>query len=158
MRSDFAINPFDTQLGNRYPTPQERAFLVNFLSLLATPIGSDKSYDGVPDMSGLIIDELFKNKADDGNPNVYATGIEDNIDGILEEIGFIQDAQTTWWEVTDALFMAGFTHEAMLTTTRHASISRCCLHLPIACYTRPVWKNHGPHWGTINPCICPHDF
>ncbi len=119
MRSDYAINPFDTQLGCRHPTPQERAFLVNFLSLLATPIGSDKTYDGVADMSGLIVDELYKNKADDGNPNVYAIGIEESIDDILEEIGFVQDSQTSWWEVTDALFMAGFTHEALL-AQRHA--------------------------------------
>lgn len=119
MRSDYAINPFDTQLGCRYPTPQERAFLVNFLSLLATPIGSDKAYDGISDMSGLVIDELYKNKADDGNPNTYAVGLEESIDGILEEIGFVQDSQTSWWEVTDALFMAGFTHEAML-AQRHA--------------------------------------
>ncbi len=92
---------------------------MNFLSLLATPIGSEKTYDGVADMAGLIIDELYKNKADDGNPNTFALGMEENIDGILEEIGFVQDDQTTWWEVTDALFMAGFTHEAML-AQRHA--------------------------------------
>ncbi len=119
MRADYAINPFDTQLGARYPTPQERAFLVNFLTLLATPVGTDRTYDGVADMSGLIIDELYKSFADDGNPNVYAAGIEDVVDGILEEIGFVRDAATTWWEVTDALFMAGFAHEAML-AQRHA--------------------------------------
>ncbi len=119
MRSEYAINPFDVQLGCRYPTPQERGFLVNFLTLLATPVGSDKTYDGVSDMAGLIIDELYKSIADDGNPNVYAKGIEEVIDGILEEIGFICDPQTTWWEVTDALFMAGFAHEAML-AQRHA--------------------------------------
>lgn len=119
MRSDYAINPFDTQLGCRYPTPQERSFLVNFLSLLATPIGSDKTYDGIADMSGLIVDELYKSLADDGNPHTYASGIEESVDGVLEEIGFVLDAQTTWWEVTDALFLAGFSHEAML-AQRHA--------------------------------------
>ena len=120
MRSDYAINPFDTQLGCRYPTPQERSFLVNFLTLLATPIGSDKAYDGVSDMAGLVVDELYKSVADDGKPNTYAVGIDENVDGVLEEIGFVQDQQTTWWEVTDALFMAGFTHEAML-AQRHAA-------------------------------------
>lgn len=119
MRSEYAINLFDTQLGCRYPTPQERAFLVNFLALLATPVGSDTPYDGVADMSGLIIDELYKTYADDANPNNYAAGIEEVVDGILEEIGFIKDDATTWWEVTDALFMAGFVHEAML-AQRHA--------------------------------------
>ncbi len=114
MRSEYAINPFDTQLGCRYPTPQERSFLVNFLALLATPVGSDKAYDGVSDMSGLIIDELYKNFADEGKANVYAAGMSEIVDGVLEEIGFVKDAKTTWWEITDALFMAGFAHEAML--------------------------------------------
>ena len=119
MRPDYAINPFDTQLGCRFPTPTERSFLVNFLTLLATPVNSEKTYDGVSDMSGLIIDELYKSLANEGNPNVYASGVEGVIDGILEEIGFVSDAQTTWWEITDALFVAGFSHEAML-AQRHA--------------------------------------
>jgi len=114
MRTDYAINPFDTQLGCRYPTPQERSFLVNFLTLLATPVGSDKAYDGVSDMSGLVIDELYKHFSDEGKANVYAPNMSDTIDGVLEEIGFVRDPNTTWWEVTDALFVAGFSHEALL--------------------------------------------
>lgn len=114
MRTDYAINPFDTQLGCRFPTPMERSFLVNFLSLLATPVGNDKAYDGVADMAGLLIDELYRAFSDEGKPNVYAVGMEETVDGILEEIGFVKDPQTTWWEVTDALFVAGFSHEAML--------------------------------------------
>ena len=114
MRAEYAINPFDTQLGCRVPTPQERSFLVNFLTLLATPVGSEKTYDGVSDMSGLIVDELYKAFSDDGNPKVYAAGVEEIVDGLLEETNFIADNHTTWWEVTDALFMAGFEHEAMM--------------------------------------------
>ncbi|MBS0350581.1 MAG: type IV secretion protein IcmB [Proteobacteria bacterium] len=120
MRSDYAINPFDVQLGCRYPTPQERSFLVNFLTLLATPVGSERAYDGVADMSGLLVDELYKAFADDGNPNVYAANVDEEVDGVLEEIGFIYDSRTTWWEVTDALFIAGFTRHAML-AQRHAA-------------------------------------
>lgn len=119
MTRDFSINPFDTQLGCRFPTPQERSFLVNFLTLLATPIGSDKPYDGISDMAGLIVDELYKQTTDGGKPNKYVEGIEEIIDGILEEIGFVKDPQTTWWEVTDALFVAGFAHQASL-AQRHA--------------------------------------
>ncbi|EKD45146.1 MAG: hypothetical protein ACD_70C00050G0001, partial [uncultured bacterium] len=114
MRPEYAINPFDTQLGCRFPAPPERSFLVNFITLLVTPVGSDKAYDGVSDMSGLVIDELYKAFADEGKPNVYAVGMSEIADGILEEIGFVRDAQTTWWEVTDALFVAGFPHEATL--------------------------------------------
>lgn len=119
MNADHAINPFDTQLGCRYPTPQERSFLVNFLTLLATPVGSEKSYDGISDMSGMVVDELYKSLADDGNPHLYSAVIDDNVDAILEEIGFVKDEKTTWWEVTDALYLAGFPHEAML-AQRHA--------------------------------------
>lgn len=119
MTPEFSINPFDTQLGCRYPTPQERSFLVNFVTLLATPVGGNRPYDGVPDMVGLVVDEMYKRTADNGNPNVYSPGTEELIDGILEEIGFVKDLHTTWWEVTDALFMAGFIHEAML-CQRHA--------------------------------------
>ncbi len=36
------------------------------------------------------------------------------VDDILSEIGFVMDEHTTWWEVTDALFLAGFHHEALL--------------------------------------------
>lgn len=119
MTQEFAINPFDTQLGCRYPTPQERSFLVNFVTLLSTPIGADNPYDGVPDMVGLVVDELYKRTADNGNPNIYTSGLEDVVDGILVEIGFVKDARTTWWEVVDALFFAGFMHEAAL-AQRHA--------------------------------------
>ncbi|MDF3055712.1 MAG: icmB, partial [Gammaproteobacteria bacterium] len=114
MTPEYAINPFDTQLGSRYPTPQERNFLVNFLTLLATPVGKNQPYDGVTDMAGLLIDELYKELTDEGKPHIYTAGMEELIDGILEEIGFVTDPHTTWWEVTDALFIAGFAHEAML--------------------------------------------
>jgi intracellular multiplication protein IcmB len=114
MLPEYSINPFDTQLGARNPTPQERAFLVNFLTLLATPLGAEKPYDGISDMSGLIVDEIYKQFSDSGNPRIYSPGVESLVDGILEEIGFVRDEHTTWWEVTDALFFAGFIHEAML--------------------------------------------
>lgn len=114
MTPDYSINPFDTQLGCRFPTPQERAFLVNFITLLATPLGALRPYDGVPDLAGMVVDLLYKKLADDGNPYLYTPNVEPLIDGILDEISFVKDQKTTWWEVTDALFAAGFVHEAML--------------------------------------------
>lgn len=114
MTPDYSINPFDTQLGCRYPTAQERGFLVNFITLLATPLGAERPYDGVSDMAGLVVDELYKYLADDAKPHPYTRGLEPLVDDILGEIGFVQDDHTTWWEVTDALFLAGFQHEALL--------------------------------------------
>ena len=112
MTPEYSINPFDTQLGCRYPNPAERAFLVNFLTLLATPLGSDRAYDGVADLAGMVVNELYRGLADDANPHTYSEGIEPFVDAILEEIGFVGDLKTTWWEVVDALFGAGFILEA----------------------------------------------
>ncbi|OGT38587.1 MAG: type IV secretion protein IcmB [Gammaproteobacteria bacterium RIFCSPHIGHO2_12_FULL_38_14] len=114
MTPDYSINPFDTQLGCRYPSPQERSFLVNFVTLLATPVGAERPYDGISDMAGLIVDEMYKYLADEGKAHPYTQGIEVLVDDILTEIGFVFDDKTTWWEVTDALFLAGFHHEALL--------------------------------------------
>jgi intracellular multiplication protein IcmB len=120
MTPEYSINPFDTQLGCRYPTALERSFLVNFMTLLTTPLGALKPYDGMPDLAGMVVDELFKSMADEFNPTPYAPGVEEFIDSILEEIGFVRDSKSTWWEVTDSLYSAGFMHEAML-AQRYAS-------------------------------------
>jgi intracellular multiplication protein IcmB len=119
MKEEYSINPFDTQLGSRYPTPIERSFLVNFMSLLVTPLGSERTYDGMTDMVGMIIDELYKTMADENNPNRYAPEIEPKVDVLLPGIDIKIDPHTTWWEVTDALFAKGYTHEATL-SQRHA--------------------------------------
>lgn len=114
MRPDMAINPFDTQLGARQPTPQERAFLVNFLTLLATPVGEEKAYDGISDMSGMIVDELYKNLMDGGNPRLYTPSIEEKVDELVKELDIKTDSHTTWWEITDEFFKREYTHEATI--------------------------------------------
>ena len=114
MTPDYAINPFDTQLGCRYPLPQERSFLVNFVTLLTTPINAETTYDGMSDMVGLVVDEAYKATHDSGNPNTYNKGVDEMIDAVLDDISFVSDDKTTWWEVVDALFMAGFKKEAQL--------------------------------------------
>lgn len=114
MTPEYSINPFDTQLGCRYPTASERSFLVNFLTLLTTPLGAIKPYDAMPDLVGMVVDELYKSMSDESKPSPYAVGVEELLDSILEEIGFVRDSKSTWWEVTDALYSAGFVHEAML--------------------------------------------
>ncbi len=114
MRPEMAINPFDTQLGARVPTPQERAFLVNFISLLGTAVGEEKAYDGISDMAGMIIDELYKTLSDSGNPRLYTASIEPIVDDLVKELDIKLDQQTTWWEITDTLFSKGYTHEATI--------------------------------------------
>ena len=62
----------------------------------------------------MVVDELYKSFADEFNPTPYSPGLEEFIDSILEEIGFVRDSKSTWWEVTDSLYSAGFAHEALL--------------------------------------------
>lgn len=112
MTEEYGINPFDTQLGCRTPMPLERSFLVNFICLLATPVNAKHTYEGVAEMAGLVIDEAYKQHSDQGNPNVYNEGVSELIDAELKDIGFVFDPKTTWWEVTDALFLAGKTQRA----------------------------------------------
>ncbi len=114
MREEYSINPFDTQLGSRYPTPIERSFLVNFIALLVTPLGSERTYDGMTDMVGMVIDELYKSFSDKESPNRYAPEIEKRVDALLPGLGINIDSHTSWWEITDALFSKGYVHEAML--------------------------------------------
>ena len=112
MTPDYSINPFDTQLGCRHPTPQERSFLVNFITLLATPIGESKAYDGISDMAGMIVDELYKNLEDNQNPNRYSVNQSAIVDKAIEKIEYKIDQHTSWWEVVDALFKADLKYEA----------------------------------------------
>ncbi len=120
MTKEYSINPFDTHLGCRTPFPQERSFLVNFLTLLATPVGMQSPYDGIADMAGIVIDESYKLFSDDGTPNLYTPGIEESIDKIVHDVGLKTDSKTTWWEITDGLFHAGYIVEASI-AQRNAS-------------------------------------
>lgn len=114
MVNEMSINPFDTQLGCRRPTPLERAFLVNFVTLLATPVGSSHPYDGITDMAGLIVDEMYTTLADEGNgnPHPYSPNLEPEIDAKVNELGIEFDSKTSWWEITDELFKHGEMHIA----------------------------------------------
>ncbi len=115
MTPDYSINPFDTQLGSRFPTPQERGFLVNFLSLLCTPVGMSKAYDGISDMCGMIVDELYKVKSDRYEPTLYSMGSDLVIDTAIATMeDFKRDERTSWWEIADALFHHGHMREAYL--------------------------------------------
>lgn len=112
MTPEYSINPFDTQLGCRFPMPLERAFLVNFLTLLATPVGRQDPFDGIADMAGLVVDEMYTMYSDASMAKPYSPNIDTNVDLAVAEAGLKVDRKTTWWEVVDALFKAGKTHAA----------------------------------------------
>lgn len=114
MTPEFAINCFDTQLGCREPLPHEKAFLVNFMSLLVTPMGESSSADGMVGLARMAIDETYKEYSDQHNAKRYNRNIDPEVDEAVDRYGLHLDGNTTWWEIVDALFKQGAIHEATL--------------------------------------------
>ena len=77
-------------------------------------MGASKPYDGMPDLAGMVVDELYKSLADEFNPTPYAPGVEEFIDSILEEIGFVRILNRLGGKSQMPYIRAGFVHEAML--------------------------------------------
>lgn len=122
MIKDHAINCFDTQLGCRRPLPLERAFLVNFLSILGTPVGETKPPSGLSDLVGMVVDELFEafdDKSRKGNPRLYTAGEDQEVDEAIAKHNLVVDSETTWWDMVDALYQNDNLHSASL-AQRHA--------------------------------------
>jgi intracellular multiplication protein IcmB len=117
MIKDHAINPFDTQLGCRRPFPLERSFLVNFLSVLGTPVGETKPPSGLSDLAGLLVDELyemFDDRSRKGTPRPYTRGEDANVDKAIDKYNIVLVEDETWWGVVDKLFAAEDYHSATM--------------------------------------------
>jgi intracellular multiplication protein IcmB len=122
MTHQYAINPFDTQLGCRYPLPDERSYLVELLTLLCTPPGYDKPYDGIQQLAGLVIDEMFRWRDDDmanAEARPYLPRLETEIDEALQKYNIHLPTDPYWWDVVDKMFELEQYHLANL-AQRHA--------------------------------------
>jgi intracellular multiplication protein IcmB len=122
MTPEYAINPFDTQLGCRYPLPEERAYLTELLTLLCTAPGF-QTYDGMAQLAGLCVDEMYRWRDDSGanmEPRPYLVRVEHEVDAAISKYDIHLPADPYWWDVVDSLFEQGAYHEAML-AQRHAS-------------------------------------
>lgn len=107
MSHKFAINPFDTQLGCRYPLIDERSYLVELLTLLCTAPGADKAYDGIQQLCGLVVDEMFRWRDDasaNAEPRPYLANVHGDIDTALEKYKITLPSEPLWWDVVDKLF------------------------------------------------------
>ena len=114
MTREYSINPFDTQLGCRFPTALERQFLINFLTLLVTDVNESKPFTGMAGLVTAVIDEMYKKASDKEQPHAYSPGIDHEVDDLVKKFGFHTDKKTTWWEICDKLFEKGCHHEASL--------------------------------------------
>ena len=122
MSPDYAVNPFDTQLGCRYPLPDERSYLVELLTLLCTPPGAEKPYEGIQQLCGMVVDEIFRWR-DDNQANAearpYLPRIDHDVDEALRKHNIKLPDDPYWWDVVDKLFELGDFHTANL-AQRHA--------------------------------------
>ncbi len=119
MEPRYAINPFDTELGSRRPMPSHISFLVNLLSLFATPLDQSAPGAGMAGLARTSIERAYDNMSDDASPKPYTPGADPELAKLVERQSIHTDKQTTWWEIVDALFDAGFVHEA-IRAQRHA--------------------------------------
>jgi len=111
----FSVNPFDTPLGCRIPLPKDKSYLINFLTILATPAErKGKAYEGMSDFISRIIDIVYAAKSgisDRSNPMCYNFGHNTLLDKIIQEQN-IYTPSITYWELVDSLFEKGFIYEA----------------------------------------------
>jgi len=123
MSPEYAVNPFDTQLGCRHPLPEERSYLIELLTLLCTPPGQDAPYDGMTQLVGLCIDEMYRWRDDVGansEPRPYLPNMEEEVDEALKRYNVHLPVDPYWWDVVDALYDVGAHHECTL-AQRHAA-------------------------------------
>lgn len=117
MSPEYAINPFDTPLGNRTPTPEHKSFLANILSQIATPAEADAPYERLTELVSKVIDDVYATYHDNytrSTPKKYNLGDQPRIDELLVDLGFIRERECTWWQVVDFLYSKGRIRDAIL--------------------------------------------
>lgn len=122
MAHKYAINPFDTQLGMRYPLMDERSYLVELMTLLCTPPGYEKPYDGIQQLAGLVVDEMSRwrdDNAANAEPRPYLPRLDPEVDEALQKFNVHLPTDPYWWDVVDKMFDLGQYHIAGL-AQRHA--------------------------------------
>lgn len=113
---EYAANPFDLQLGCERPLPEERAFLVDLLTMLATPAETGKPYEGTAEVAGLVLDEMYAALANGerGKPHSYTPGVDHVVDNAMQQRGIVADHTSSWYDIRNELYKAGDSHSAHL--------------------------------------------
>lgn len=115
MSAQYSINPFDTKLGMRVPQVTERSFLIELMTLLCTPPGQAEPYDGIAQLCGMVVDEMYRWRNDSGanaEPRPYLPRIDQTVDDALRKHNIELPAGAYWWDVVDLLFDKDLTYEA----------------------------------------------
>lgn len=114
MTREYYVNVFDTPLGCRFPSVEQRAFLTNFLALMTMDAGKRAVEDGLISLIGTIIEDMYTQTSERGSPKKYDKGVDLKVDQCLVKESMKIDERTTWWDVVDYLFEIGYIYEATL--------------------------------------------
>lgn len=113
---DYCINQLETKLGMRRPLSHEKAVMLSFILQLVRNPESSNGHEYMQAFASAVIDAAFELKSDDnpqGQPDPYSHGFNKTVTAAIEEaqIEFIPEV-TTWWEIQDKLFDAGYVEAA----------------------------------------------
>jgi intracellular multiplication protein IcmB len=99
LTPEYSFNIFDLQVGCEYPLPLEKAFLQNFLTLVTLPPSETKSFEGMPQMISLVIDEAYRRCTDvaGGSPKRYRRGVDSLVDDALDRHRVVLDQEDPYW-------------------------------------------------------------
>lgn len=114
---DWAVNPFDTDEGMRYPSAVRKAYQKSLLITFCTPTGRLDPYPGVDSLAETVIELAYKHFSPEGNPKKYQERIDPIVDAALEEMrlqGMEVEDEPSWWEVTDFFWKHGKIRESQL--------------------------------------------
>lgn len=119
MSRKDGINPFDLPLGLRKPLPDHMAFLVDFVSLLATPARQDGSVDtpvGMIELVRQVIDKAYELHDENGRgtPKKYNPGQDIFIDNMIDKLHIPDEECQYWYNVSTALWRRGEPRAALI--------------------------------------------
>ena len=118
MDVNYAINPLDLHLGCLRPTPPDRVFVNQFVTMLVTP-KEHVIRRIMPEMIGMVIETAYAQCADPETAKLYKKNTNSLVDDVLSMYPETNDKtmwgrRKTWNKVKDFLFKKGHIREAKI--------------------------------------------
>ncbi|UDM18979.1 hypothetical protein [Vogesella sp. XCS3] len=106
-----AMNPMDTPLGCRSAVPDEKGLLVDFITLLLTPVGQNNPVPEIAELVDTLISAAYRYFSVE-KPKKYQPRRNVEVDKALKRCNLHPDDGTSWWSVVDMLFAKNEIHAA----------------------------------------------
>jgi len=107
---EYGINIFSTPLGCRTCGSQQKALIVEFISLLATDPNTGKTPAWVANIASILVTsvyEAYSDMSNIGHPKEYMPGQDPQIDEYFSKNQIVPENKSSWWSVVDVLFAKG---------------------------------------------------